>query len=241
MIALPAIDLREGACVQLVGGDYAAERVRVKDVLGQARAFREVGFDWLHVVDLDAATGRGENTALVDRLVKESGLRVQVGGGVRDEVRATSLLSLGAERVVVGTRAVEDPAFRSALATRHPGKIVVAVDVRGREVLVRGWAEGAGQPVTALAAELAALPLAGLLVTAVHKEGALEGPDVALYGELRKVTRAPIFASGGVSTLEDLARLEEVGCEGAVIGMALYTGALDPTEVAIRYGREGAE
>jgi phosphoribosylformimino-5-aminoimidazole carboxamide ribotide isomerase len=237
MIALPAIDLRDGACVQLVGGDYAAERVRIADVMGQARTFRDAGFTWLHVVDLDAATGRGENASLVDRLVKESGLRVQVGGGVRSLERASALLSLGAERVVVGTRAVEDQAFRHELAERHPGKIVVAVDVRGREVLVRGWAEGAGRSVTELAVELAPLPLAGLLVTAVHREGALAGPDIALYEELGRVTPSPLFASGGVGSAGDLERLAEAGCRGAVIGMALYTGALDAAGVAKRYGR----
>lgn len=241
MIALPAIDLREGACVQLVGGEYDAERVRITDVLGQARRFRDAGFSSLHVVDLDAATGRGDNTGLVDRLVRESGLVVQVGGGVRTIERAEALLDLGAERVVVGTRAVEDPAFRAELAARRPGRVVVAIDVREREVLVRGWAEGAGRHVTDLAKELATLPLAGLLVTAVHLEGALGGPDVKLYQELRDVTAAPLFASGGIRSLGDLEELEAAGCVGAVIGMALYTGALDLERVAARYGSASGE
>lgn len=237
MIALPAIDLREGACVQLVGGAYERERVRIPDVLGQARRFREAGFSSLHVVDLDAATGRGDNTAVVDRLVRQSGLEVQAGGGVRTVERAEALLDLGAARVVVGTRAVEDAAFRSGLAARWPGRIVVAVDVRQREVLVRGWAEGAGRQAAELAAELAALPLAGLLVTAVHVEGGLGGPDVDLYRELRECTTAPLYASGGVGSMDDLARLEDVGCAGAVIGMALYTGTLQLERVAARYGQ----
>ncbi len=235
MIVLPAIDLREGACVQLVGGDFAAERVRVPDVAGQARAFREAGFSWIHVVDLDAATGRGENIALVESLIRESGLRVQIGGGVRDASRAARWLEVGAERVVVGTRAVEDAAFRAELARMHPGRVVVAVDVRSREVLVRGWTRGSGREVTDLARELDGLPLAGLLVTAVHCEGTLAGPDVALYEALRASTRIPLVASGGIASPADLRSLAAVGCSSAVVGMALYTGALDPRAVAAEH------
>jgi len=235
MLALPAIDLREGACVQLVGGDYDAERVRVPDPLAQARHFREQGFSCLHVVDLDAATGRGDNRAVVERLVASSGLSVQTGGGVRTPERVAELLALGATRVVVGTRAVEDPRFCEHVASTHPGRVVVAIDVRDREVLVRGWQRGAGRDVRELAAELDRLPLAGLLVTAVHKEGTLGGVDEALYRELAQITRLPLVASGGVGGDDDLARVAEAGCAAAVIGMALYTGAIDGRGVAARW------
>ncbi len=235
MIALPAIDLREGACVQLVGGDYDAERVRVPDPLAQARAFRELGFRRLHVVDLDAATGRGDNRSVVERLVEESGLEVQTGGGVRSPERVRELLELGASRVVVGTRAIEDARFCEWIAHEHPGRVVVAVDVRDREVLVRGWQAGAGRDVRELAKELDRLPLAGLLVTAVHLEGKLGGVDAALYRELGDVTRLPIVASGGVGKHDDLAELSQAGCHAVVIGMALYTGALDARRVAEEY------
>ncbi|HWL89488.1 MAG TPA: 1-(5-phosphoribosyl)-5-[(5-phosphoribosylamino)methylideneamino] imidazole-4-carboxamide isomerase, partial [Polyangiaceae bacterium] len=191
MIALPAVDLREGACVQLVGGDYDKERIRIADPLSQARAFREMGFSWLHVVDLDAATGRGDNAAWVERLVRESGLRVQVGGGVRTLERAAQLFEVGAERVIVGTRAVEDAAFRNEVAQAFPQRIVVAADVREREVVTRGWAARTGRPIADFAKELDELPLAGLLVTAVHREGALGGADAELCEELVRVTRIP--------------------------------------------------
>ncbi|WP_394827534.1 HisA/HisF-related TIM barrel protein [Pendulispora albinea] len=237
MIALPAIDLREGKCVQLVGGDYANERVRIDDPLAQARAFHAMGFTWLHVIDLDAATGRGENLALTERLVRESGLRVQVGGGVRTVERAAQLFDAGAERVIVGTRAIEDPAFREDVVRAFPGRIVVAADVRDREVVTRGWAARTGLSIASFALELGALPIGGILVTAVHREGALAGADTALCQELTQVTAAPIFASGGVTTLDDLARLRDAGGAGAVIGMALYTGALDGRAVAREYGR----
>lgn len=237
MIALPAIDLREGACVQLVGGDYDRERVRIDDPLSQARAFRDMGFSWLHVVDLDAATGRGENAAWTERLVRESGLRVQVGGGVRTVERAAHLFDVGAERVIVGTRAIEDSAFRNEVVQAFPGRVVIAADVREREVVTRGWAARTGRPITELARELDSLPIGGILVTAVHREGALGGADAELCRELAEVTRAPVFASGGVTTMDDLARLRDAGGAGAVIGMALYTGALDGRAVAREYGR----
>ncbi len=235
MIAIPAIDLREGACVQLVGGDYDAERVRVTDVVGQAGRFRDMGFSWLHVVDLDAATGRGDNGGVVEALIRGAGLRVQVGGGVRTSERVAELLGLGAERVVVGTRAVEDPAFLAEIAHAHEGRVVLALDVRGREVATRGWAEGSGRDVLRLAAEVAALPLAALLVTAVHVEGTLGGPDVGLYEALRGATTTPVIASGGIGGELDLAALARAGCAAAVIGMALYTGALDGGRVASEY------
>jgi phosphoribosyl isomerase A len=232
VIAIPAVDLREGACVQLVGGDYAAERVRLPDPLAVARRWLDAGFRRLHVVDLDAATGRGDNGEVVARLAALPGATVQAGGGLGDEARAARVLDAGAAAVVVGTRAVADPAWLEALATRHPGRVIVAADVRGREVLVRGWAAGSGLDVLDLAARVDPLPLAGLLVTAVHQEGRLAGPDLALVRAVAGRSRHPVQASGGIGGLDDLRDLERAGAAGAVIGMALYVGALDPATAA---------
>lgn len=231
MKALPAIDLREGACVQLVGGAYEAEKVRVPDAVGQARAFRGAGFDALHVVDLDAATGRGQNDALVERLIAEGG-EVQVGGGVRTVERAAALVAAGAARVIAGTRAVADRGFRAEIAAALGGKLVIALDVRGRDVLVKGWAEGTGADVAQVIDELAELPLAGVLVTAVHREGRMEGADVALLAELAKRTPHRLLASGGVGGIDHLRAIAAAGAAAAVIGMALYAGALDAPAVA---------
>lgn len=236
MIVLPAIDLREGACVQLVGGDFDAERVRRPDAVAQLRAFRADGFTSLHVVDLDAATGRGDNTALVARLLAEGG-DIQVGGGVRTIERARALVDAGAARVVAGTQAVADRAFREQLAAAFPDRVVVALDVRDRQVLVKGWAEGSGREVTDLLRELAELPLAGVLVTAVHREGKMEGPDTPLLAELAAATSLRIVASGGVGSIEDLRALERAGAAAAVVGMALYTDALEPRAVAEEFSR----
>ncbi len=233
---LPAIDLREGACVQLVGGAYDAERVRLPDPVAVAKRWRSLGFTELHLVDLDAATGRGSNAQVLQTLLQEGGI-CQVGGGVRDDASVQGWLTRGAARVVVGTRAVEDPAWLAEVARRAPNRLVVAADVKGREVVTRGWAEGSGKDVGALLKALDALPLAGVLVTAVHKEGQLQGTDLALMGELAAATRHPLYASGGVTTLEDLRALDARGVAGAIIGMALYTGALDAASVAKEFGR----
>jgi len=235
VIALPAIDLRDGACVQLVGGDYAKERVRVPDAVAQARVFRDAGFKALHVVDLDAATGRGENRNVIEAIARDGGLEIQVGGGVRDVSRAKALFDLGAARVVVGTRAVEDRAFLDDVALRFPGKVVLALDVREREVLVRGWQASSGKDVVTLLGEVARLDLAGVLVTAVHREGLLGGADALLMRTLAATSKHRLIASGGVSTMADLEALSEAGCHAAVIGMALYTNALDANEVARRF------
>jgi phosphoribosylformimino-5-aminoimidazole carboxamide ribotide isomerase len=233
VIAIPAIDLREGACVQLVGGSYDDERVRVPDPLDALKKWRGFGFKTFHVVDLDAAMGKGSNAGTISRLVgHEPGLTFTVGGGVRDTARVEAVLSGGASSAVVGTRAIEDIAWLTQVAQRFPGKVVVAADVKGREVVTRGWTAGSGRDIADLLRAMEPLPLGGLLVTAVHKEGQLGGVDLPLMQEVAKGSRHRLYASGGVTTLEDLRALGEAGAYGAVIGMALYTGKLDAADVA---------
>lgn len=232
MIAIPAVDLREGACVQLVGGRYDEERVRIADPLLAARRWADAGFTRLHVVDLDAATGAGSNAAVVDELLAWGRMDVQVGGGIRTAGRVRSLLDGGASRVVVGTRAVESMDWLSDIALANPDRIVVAADVRGREVVTHGWAQGSGVDAAELVLRLATLPLAGVLVTAVQYEGQLGGTDLPLMEELLGISPLRIIASGGIATLDDLRALERLGTWAAVLGMALYTDALDPRAVA---------
>ncbi|HEX6059801.1 MAG TPA: 1-(5-phosphoribosyl)-5-[(5-phosphoribosylamino)methylideneamino]imidazole-4-carboxamide isomerase [Gemmatimonadaceae bacterium] len=232
MIAIPAVDLRDGKCVQLVGGEYATERVRLDDPLGVAREWARIGFQRLHLVDLDAATNRGSNRDVVREIVRDDVLDVQVGGGVRDADAVEALLGEGAARIVVGTRALEHPDWLDEMAHRFPGELVVAADVRQRRVVTRGWRHDTGRNVLDVVEELNALPLAGILVTAVHKEGRLEGTDLFLMEDVAEAAEFPVYASGGITTMHDLRSLEERGVAGAVIGMALYTGALDPRAVA---------
>lgn len=237
MIVIPAIDLREGACVQLVGGAYEEERVRMDDPVAAAREWARLGFTQLHVVDLDAATGRGSNLAVV-RAILHEGLfdAVQVGGGVRGEDAVDALLDAGAARVVVGTRALEDPDWLAETCARFPGALVVAADVRGRRVVTRGWERTLAVDVVDRVEALNALPLAGVMVTAVHREGQMEGPDYFLMDDVLEAATLPVIASGGIGAAHQLRELAERGVAATVLGMALYTGALDPRRAAEEFG-----
>ena len=232
MIAIPAVDLRDGACVQLVGGSFAQEKVRLENPVDVARSWEHYGFHRLHVVDLDAATGRGSNIAVVRSLLFDSGVPIQVGGGVRTDELVEELLEAGATSVIVGTRALEEPEWLAELAARHPGEIIVACDVRERRITTRGWAHTLPLDILDVVDELNPLPLAGLLVTAVHREGQMQGTDLPLMEDVAESSHFPVYASGGVATMQDLRALEHRGLAGVVIGMALYTGALDPVVVA---------
>jgi phosphoribosylformimino-5-aminoimidazole carboxamide ribotide isomerase len=237
MIAIPAIDLRGGACVQLVGGSYDEERVRLNDPVSVARRWRELGFHHLHVVDLDAATGRGCNDATVARILGDSGsIEVQAGGGVRSLERARRLLAAGASRIVTGTRALEDRAWLNDLVNTFPSSVVVAVDVRNRVPVVRGWSEATTLDLTTVLEELNDLPIAGILVTAVDVEGRLGGPDLRLMESVTRASSHRVIASGGITSIDDLCALDALGVRAAVIGMALYTGHMDAARCADQFG-----
>ncbi len=236
MIAIPAVDLRDGACVQLVGGSFAQEKVRIENPVDVARSWEHYGFHRLHVVDLDAATGRGSNLPVVRSLLFDSGIPIQVGGGIRSDDLVEELLEAGASSVIVGTRAIEEPEWIIELAARHPGEIIVACDVRERRVTTRGWAHTLPLDILDVLEDLNSLPLAGLLVTAVHREGQMQGTDLPLMEDVAEASSFPVYASGGITTMDDLRALEHRGLAGVVIGMALYTGALDPVVVAGEFG-----
>jgi phosphoribosylformimino-5-aminoimidazole carboxamide ribotide isomerase len=232
VIAIPAVDLREGACVQLVGGDYSNERVRLADPVAVAREWTRYGFRRLHVVDLDAATGRGSNRDVVTELLRESAAEIQVGGGVRSTTQVDELIECGARAVVVGTRALEDVDWLARLAAAYPNEIVVAADVRDRRVVTHGWTRTLAREIIDVTEELSALPLAGLLVTAVHREGRMQGADLFLMEDVVEAASFPVYASGGIGSVADLRALADRGVAAAVIGMALYTGAIDPWQAA---------
>ena len=236
MIAIPAVDLRDGACVQLVGGSFQEERIRLDNPLEVAASWTRYGFSWLHLVDLDAATGRGSNLAVVRDILAETTVPVQVGGGVRSEEQVHELVEAGASRIVVGTRALEEEEWLAELAARHPGEIVVACDVRERRVTTRGWVRTLPIDIIDAVETLNAYPLGGILVTAVHREGRLQGADLPLMEDVAETSHFPVFAAGGVASMQDLRALEHRGVAGVVIGMALYTGALDPVVVAGEFG-----
>lgn len=232
MLAIPAIDLRDGHCVQLVGGDFSKETVRLDDPVGVARRWADAGFSRLHIVDLDAATGLRDNRDTVLELLGAPRLPIQLGGGVRDADAVCTWLDAGAEWVVIGTRGVEDPTWLAEQAALAPGRLILAADVRERVVVTRGWARSTRRTVHDLIADLEGVALAGILVTAVHKEGAMDGTDLALYEDVCAVAPWPVIASGGVGSMQDLYNLEDRGVAAAVLGMSLYTEALDPRIVA---------
>ena len=236
MIVYAAIDLRGGRVVQLVGGNTAAERVSLPDAAAVARDWVRIGFTALHVVDLDAALEIGSNAASVEAVIAASGdALVQVGGGVRTTERVRELLEGGAARVVVGTRGVTDRGWLEEIATGWPDRVVLAADVRGDDVVVRGWSAAAGTGVDELLAAIADLPLAGVLVTDVAREGSMSGADTQRFRHLAETSAHPVLASGGIAGSADLAALSRAGVAGAVVGMALYTGALDAAAVAREY------
>lgn len=232
MIAIPALDLRDGHCVQLVGGSYEQERVRLSDPIDVAARWSAMGFRRLHVVDLDAATGRSSNRDVIQALLSSCRMEIQVGGGVRSDAQIEHWLSAGAGAVVVGTKALEDPAWVSRMAARYPGRLVVAADVRGRQVQVRGWQEALALDIAEAIGRLEPLSLAAVLVTAVHLEGQMRGTDLPLMEEVARASKHPVFASGGIASRADLQALASAGVAGAILGMALYTGALDGRAIA---------
>lgn len=236
MRVIPAVDLRDGMCVQLVGGDYAAEAVRLADPLAVGTRWRQEGFGELHVVDLDAATGRGANTAIVEALARLDGVEVQVGGGVRDAAQVRQLLAAGAVRVVVGTRALLEPEWLAQLAVEFPARVLLAADVRGAQLTTNGWTRVLPLALVDALSMWDALPLAGLLVTSVQLEGRMQGPDVAMLEQVRSGTRHAVYASGGIGSVSDLERLEGIGMDATIVGMALYTGAIEAAAAA-RYSR----
>ncbi|MGH7624821.1 MAG: HisA/HisF-related TIM barrel protein [Gemmatimonadaceae bacterium] len=232
MIVIPAVDLRDGKCVQLVGGAYEQERVRMDNPVEVARGWARLGFHRLHVVDLDAATERGDNADLVQDILREVDAGIQVGGGVRDIAHVDRLVMGGAERVVVGTRAIEDPGWLDEVASVFPGRLIVAADVRGRRLATHGWSRTMAWDIASVIESLNDYDLAGVLVTAVHREGQLAGTDLFLMEEVAELSAHPVIASGGIASLYGLRELADRGVAGAVVGMALYTGVLDGRTVA---------
>ena len=227
----PAIDLRGGRCVRLYQGDYGRETVYGDDPVSQAQAFAAAGAPWIHVVDLDAArTGEPVNRPLVAAIAGGVEVPVQAGGGVRDDAAADALLEAGVRRVVVGTAALDDPAWVRRLAARHPGQVAVGLDARGRDVAVRGWVEGSGHDLVDVARRFGDAGLAALVVTEIGRDGTLTGPALDQLADVLAATDVDVVASGGVGSLADLRALAALEADGrrpagVIVGRALYEGA----------------
>lgn len=229
MEVIPAIDIRAGRCVRLYQGDYQRETVFAEDPVAVALEWQRQGAPRLHLVDLDgAAQGRPANLDAIKSILSQLTIPVQVGGGVRDAATADTLLAAGANRVVLGTAAVEDPDLVQQLCQRHGSqRVVVAIDAREGQVATRGWRETTSIGVLALAQEMAALGVCRLLYTDISRDGTLTGPNIAANAALVRQTGLAVLASGGVASLEHIRQLGTAGVEGVVLGRALYTGAIN--------------
>ena len=230
MIVIPAIDLRGGRAVRLLWGDPQAETAYSEDPVAVAERFQAEGARRLHVVDLDAALDQGDNRRVITAICHAVVIPVQIGGGLRSLEAIGEVLEAGASRAILGTAAAADPSFVERAVEEYAEHIVVSIDVRGGHVMVRGWT----QEGPLLEDALPGLEDAGsprFLVTAIARDGTLEGPDLRLYERVLGVTDVPVIASGGVRDADDIWALRDLGCEAAVTGKALYEKTLKLSQV----------
>ena len=223
---LPAVDVKDGRAVRLVQGELARESI-YGSPLEVALDFQKSGAEWLHLVDLDAAFGRGENSALLAEVVGRLDIDVELSGGIRDDQSLTRALATGCRRVNLGTAALENPEWTSRVIAEHGDRIAVGLDVRGHVLAARGWTQEGGDLFETLA-RLESDGCERYVVTDVTKDGTLQGPNLELLKEVCAATKKPVVASGGISSLADikaLCALTQIGVEGAIVGKALYAGA----------------
>jgi phosphoribosylformimino-5-aminoimidazole carboxamide ribotide isomerase len=244
VILYPAIDLKDGACVRLKLGDMNAATVYNADPAGQARAFRDIGFPWLHVVDLNGAfAGRSVNGAAVDSILAAvtPGMRVQLGGGIRDMAAIEAWLGKGISRVILGTVALRDPELVKVAAKAFPGRVVVGIDARGGKVAVEGWAESAELSATELASRFEDAGVAAIVYTDIDRDGVLKGLNLPSTLALARAVSIPVIASGGLASMDDIEALcqpEAEVLDGAISGRALYDGRLDPRAALARLAKK---
>jgi 1-(5-phosphoribosyl)-5-[(5-phosphoribosylamino)methylideneamino] imidazole-4-carboxamide isomerase/N-(5'phosphoribosyl)anthranilate isomerase len=226
LVLLPAVDVADGQAVRLVQGEAGSE-TSYGDPLAAAMAWQEAGADWIHLVDLDAAFGRGSNRELLAEVTGKLDVQVELSGGIRDDDSLEAALATGARRVNIGTAALENPEWCDRIVQQYGDRVAIGLDVRGDTLSARGWTRDGGDLWQTLD-RLDDAGCARYVVTDIRRDGAMGGPNVELYERICAATKAPVVASGGVSSLADLrslAALEPLGVEGAIVGKALYAGA----------------
>jgi phosphoribosylformimino-5-aminoimidazole carboxamide ribotide isomerase len=227
MDVIPAIDLRDGKVVRLIQGRYDRQITYKDDPAEQARAFHADGARWLHVVDLDGAkAGEPVNTESIAAIAALGLLKVEVGGGIRDEASIRRLLDMGVTRVIIGTKAISDFAWFSDMARKFESRLVLGLDARGAKVATHGWLEESGRTTLEFAARADELPLAAIIYTDIAKDGMLTGPNIERTKELAEAVETPVIASGGVKEVEDIRKLKPIGVAGVIAGRSLYEGTL---------------
>lgn len=227
MYVIPAIDLINGKCVRLIQGQYQRQITYRDDPVRQAKDFISEGAQWLHIVDLDGARlGKPVNTDVISAIVALGKSQIQVGGGLRDEESIKGLFDIGVERAIIGTKAVSDFAWFSRMAKKFTGRIVLGLDARGSKVATHGWRQDSPQLLVKFAKEASKLPLAAIIYTDITKDGMMAGPNLQRTKALIEAVQLPVIASGGVSTIDDIKKLAQLGAAAAIIGRGLYEGTI---------------
>jgi phosphoribosylformimino-5-aminoimidazole carboxamide ribotide isomerase len=225
MLVIPAVDIMDGKCVRLVKGDPAKSKVYFDDPLEAAKLFVDKGADVIHLVDLDAALGSGQNLVVVKKILKNLNVKVQVGGGIRTLEIAEAMLRLGAFRVIFGTVAVQNPALIAKAISRYGSqRIVVAIDEKNGKAAFHGWKDRSEINYLDFARRFEEMQVGAIVFTTTDVDGTLKGPQVEKIEKLVETVKTPIIASGGINSLNDIAALAGVGVEGAIVGTALYEG-----------------
>ena len=238
MKIFPAIDLIDGQAVRLIKGDYDQKTVYNNDPLAVSKEFKAKGAEFIHIVDLDGAkSGKTDNFDVIKKIIDESGLKVEVGGGIRDKATVEKYINAGAYRVILGTAAITDPDFTKEAVDAFGEKIAVGADIKEGKVAIKGWLELSEKTLFEFCEELEEIGVKTLICTDISKDGMLEGTNISLYKELSKRFNIDIVASGGISTLEDIKTLNKMSISGAILGKALYTGMLN-LEDAIKISME---
>ena len=231
MIILPAIDLKNQKAIRLIQGDFKQETVYSNDPIALAKSFELSGAKYLHIVDLDGAkVGDMLNLNIIKDIVDQTSLKIEVGGGIRSLDRIEKLLSYGVSEVIVGSVAVEDEALLAKMIKTYPNKIIVSIDAKNGYVLTRGWQKDSQIKVIEFAKKLEELGIKKIVYTDVSKDGMLEGPSFEHYEQLLKETKLKVIASGGVSSIDDLKRLNRMSLYGAIVGKAIYEKKVDLKE-----------
>ncbi len=238
MILLPAIDLHHGCAVRLLRGDYNKMTVYNEHPEEIAEEFAKAGASYIHVVDLEGAkAGEPVNLASVEAIIRRSGLKIELGGGIRSIETVKTYLNAGVSRVILGTAALKDPQFLEHAVRTFGSAIAVGVDIRDGNVAVNGWTEDSGIEFRSFCRKMEQLGVETVICTDISKDGAMQGTNRKLYAELQQELRMNIIASGGVSSLDDIRALAEMKLYGAILGKAFYTGAVDLKE-ALRAARQ---
>lgn len=231
MIIIPAIDLKGGKCVRLTQGQKDLETVFSDDPVDVAKSWQDQGAEYLHVVDLDGAfEGVPKNLAVVERIVKQINIPIEFGGGLRTTQSIKTLLDLGADRVIVGTKAIDSPVWVDELCKKFPGRIAVGIDAKNGKVAVKGWTSVCEWTAVAFAREIEKVSPCALIFTDISKDGMLQGPNITSLQELFLAVKTPVIASGGISSLKDIEALSQLPIAGMIIGKALYTGHIKLSE-----------